>query len=218
MRNIPIDMTNGRQHMTNKHGKLEVVKYVDSLNVQVKFFATGYETIARAGEIRNGNVKDYMSPSVCGVGFMGKGVFKSIARGVVTKEYKTWINMLNRCYDPMYQARCPTYVGCSVCAEWHNFQNFAEWMSTQDHEGKQLDKDIKVEGNKVYSPDTCTFATPADNTAEACAKHYTFLSPCGVITEVYNLNSFCRENGLDQGHMSQVNLGNRNQHKGWKKA
>ncbi|AUR92613.1 winged helix-turn-helix DNA-binding domain protein [Vibrio phage 1.174.O._10N.261.55.A8] len=218
MRKIPSDMVAGTQHMTNKHGKLEVVEYADATNVRVKFVDNGYETTARAADIRNGNVKDYMSPSVYGVGFMGKGGFKSILRGIVTKEYKTWVNMLGRCYDQKYQTRCPTYVGCSVCKEWHNFQNFAEWMATQDHDGKQLDKDIKVEGNKVYSPDTCTFVTPADNTAEACAKHYAFLSPDGLIEEIYNLNSFCSDNGLDQGHMSQVHLGKRNQHKGWRKA
>jgi hypothetical protein len=34
---------------------------------------------------------------------------------------------------------------------------FRAWMETQDWEGKQLDKDIIVPGNKVYSPATCAF-------------------------------------------------------------
>ena len=35
--------------------------------------------------------------------------------------------------------------------------SFRAWMMQQDWEGKQLDKDILVPGNKMYSPDTCVF-------------------------------------------------------------
>jgi hypothetical protein len=39
------------------------------------------------------------------------------------------------------------------------FSNFKSWMETQDWEGKELDKDLLMEGNKVYSPDTCCFVS-----------------------------------------------------------
>lgn len=37
-------------------------------------------------------------------------------------------------------------------------------MILQDHEGNHLDKDILVEGNKVYSPETCVFISAKLNT------------------------------------------------------
>jgi hypothetical protein len=71
--------------------------------------------------------------------------------------YRVWYNMLNRCYSESYLKKYPTYRGCSVCPEWIYFMTFKAWMMTQDFEGKQLDKDILFEGNKIYNPETCRF-------------------------------------------------------------
>ena len=71
--------------------------------------------------------------------------------------YSRWASMFMRCYSIAYQDKYPTYRGCSVSDEWLLFSNFKKWMEQQDWEGKQLDKDLLVEGNKVYSPDTCVF-------------------------------------------------------------
>ena len=77
--------------------------------------------------------------------------------------YSRWVNMIKRCYSDEYQARYPTYIGCSVCDEWLLFSNFKEWMTGLDWQGKELDKDILVQGNKIYSPDNCIFLTSAIN-------------------------------------------------------
>lgn len=217
MRKVPSDMVAGTLHMSKKCGELEVIEYVRHGNVAIRFLNTGHEIKAAANNIRKGEVKDKLAPSVFGVGFIGLGRFKPSIKGRVIREYATWQNMIQRCYDQKYQERFPTYVGCSVCQEWHNFQVFAEWMTTQDHEGKQLDKDIKSEGNKVYSPETCTFVTNSENTIKAMAKLYRFKSPQGDSVDIYNLNEFCRENGLDVSAMSKVHLGKWNQHKKWTK-
>ena len=71
--------------------------------------------------------------------------------------YLTWRNMLMRCYDPKCQAKYPTYIGCSVVPEWHRFMTFRAWMTMLDWQGRELDKDILVPGNKVYGPQTCVF-------------------------------------------------------------
>ena len=78
--------------------------------------------------------------------------------------YRAWNEMLRRAYCPKFLARFPTYIGVTVCEEWHSFMAFRDWMETQDWQGKHLDKDIIVPGNKVYSPDTCVFVPPAINT------------------------------------------------------
>lgn len=77
--------------------------------------------------------------------------------------YRVWRGMLERCYSEKYQARQPTYIGCSVCDEWLTFSNFKSWMEQQDWEGKELDKDLLVEGNKVYSPESCAFVDNMTN-------------------------------------------------------
>jgi len=73
--------------------------------------------------------------------------------------YMTWNNMLKRCYSAKYQERKPTYKGCSVSEEWLTFSNFKRWMERQDFEGKHLDKDLLLEGNKIYSYETCAFVS-----------------------------------------------------------
>lgn len=78
--------------------------------------------------------------------------------------YKTWKNMLDRCYSAKYQEKQSTYRGCTVSDDWIVFSKFKAWMEKQEFEGKQLDKDLLVEGNKIYSENTCVFVTPMVNT------------------------------------------------------
>ena len=75
--------------------------------------------------------------------------------------------MLRRCYNKKSHKKHPTYVDCKVCEEWLNFQNFAKWYENNYYEVEgermELDKDILVKGNKVYSPDTCIFVPKTIN-------------------------------------------------------
>lgn len=81
----------------------------------------------------------------------------------ICKYYRTWASMLSRCYSAKFQESNKTYMGCTVSEEWHTFSNFRAWMQEQNWEGKQLDKDLLIEGNKVYGPDTCAFVTQTVN-------------------------------------------------------
>lgn len=71
--------------------------------------------------------------------------------------YKTWTSMIRRCYSDKYHKHKPTYIGCTVCDEWKYFSNFEKWFKENYKDGLVLDKDILIQGNKVYSPQTCCF-------------------------------------------------------------
>ena len=71
--------------------------------------------------------------------------------------YDKWQAMLWRCYSKKSLYKHPSYKDCLVCSEWLKLSNFKSWMETQDWEGRHLDKDLLVPGNKLYSPDTCCF-------------------------------------------------------------
>lgn len=77
--------------------------------------------------------------------------------------YSTWSDLIHRCYAEVSLTTHPTYSECYVCDEWLTFSNFKVWMDQQDYEGKQLDKDILIPGNKVYSPKTCVFVSGRTN-------------------------------------------------------
>ncbi|MGB4660176.1 MAG: hypothetical protein WBI07_13425 [Mobilitalea sp.] len=98
--------------------------------------------------------------------------------------YKGWYDMHYRCYSEKLHERYPTYIGCSVCDEWHDFNNFLEWYKENYYEieGQKmdLDKDILVKGNKVYSPDTCIFVPHEINTIFVNGKKNRGEYPLGV--------------------------------------
>ena len=214
----PTDMIVGSLHKTNLCGVLVVVDYRNADEVLVRFNETGYERLARAKHIRKGKVSDPFARKVCGVGYIGIGDYSKTSGLDHKRIYSTWNSMLERCYSNKSLAKNPTYRGCSVCDEWQCLQSFAKWMIAQDYKNKELDKDIKVSGNKVYSPITCLFVSRSENTIAAHAKFFTFKSPSGEIVKIYNLSEFCRKNNLNIGNMSSVNRSKKRSHKGFTKA
>lgn len=100
---------------------------------------------------------------ICGIG-VNDYKEKVNIDGKIIKPYKVWYSMLNRCYSEKYQNRYPTYKDCTVCDEWLSFANFKKWYDENyphhlENKGIKLDldKDLLVTGNKIYSPDTCVF-------------------------------------------------------------
>lgn len=75
-----------------------------------------------------------------------------------TREYKSWLNMLARCYDKNRDKFC--YYGArgiTVCERWRSsFPNFLEDMGPRS-KGKTLDRYPDKNGN--YEPGNCRWAT-----------------------------------------------------------
>ena len=144
-------------------GDFKILKYNDSRNVEIQFLKTGYETSVELGNIKSGSVKDLYSPSVYGAGITGTKYPPTI-NGVITKEYDLWQSMLQRCYSKNFQKKHQTYEGCEVSDNFKSYEYFYEWCNKQigfsnDGDGNpfQLDKDLLIKGNKVYSETTCVF-------------------------------------------------------------
>lgn len=99
---------------------------------------------------------------------------KPIVNGkqIADPAYYAWAGMLNRAYDPKCHARQPTYVGVTVCKEWHSFRAFRTWWLANYRDGFQCDKDLLVVGNKEYGPDACIYVPQWLNT---------FTIDCGAV-------------------------------------
>ncbi|PHR55983.1 MAG: AP2 domain-containing protein [Robiginitomaculum sp.] len=94
--------------------------------------------------------------------------------------YRMWVNMLKRCYDNEFHKKNPTYIGCSVSIDWWMFSKFREWVKNKDWIGKQLDKDLLIQGNKVYSSGTCVFVSREVNNITGGGNSATGEYPQGV--------------------------------------
>jgi len=204
---------------SKKYGKFNIIDYIDARNVIVEFIATSFRTKTQAVHIRSGAVKDKLSPVIYGVGFIGEGARSRNTQKDKSKSkaYTVWSGMLERCYSNKSHVKHPSYKGCTVCDEWHNFQNFAFWFDVNYIKGFDLDKDIKVSGNKIYSPSTCQFVSKRKNRSFSSEKEYLLLSPDGNPTKIKNMKNFCKMNNLHKTSMSSVVTGNLKQHRGWTK-
>ena len=139
--------------------KMKIIEYNGADNVLIEF-QDKYKAKIRTQytAFRMGNIKNPYHPIIYDIGYIGQGKYLAVN---YKKAYNHWRKMLQRCYDPYYINKHLSYTDCFVCEEWHCFQNFAKWYVENiyncNNEIMDLDKDILIKGNKIYSPETCVF-------------------------------------------------------------
>lgn len=152
----------GEERLNNQGCLMKVVVYNEHDDITVQFLdAYKAEVHTSYNDFIKGSVKNPYYSSVYGMGIIGVK-YPARINGEKEKEYKTWHSMLQRCFDEKYKETHPSYKNVTCCDEWLLYENFYEWIHSQEnfdkwHEGKRwgLDKDIIKKGNKVYSPETC---------------------------------------------------------------
>lgn len=189
MGNIKKDRT-GERHLTKEGYWVKIVGCDGNCNFSIEF-EDGVRLNGKTYQnIKNGEIKNPYHPSVCGVGYNGIGIHIANKRN---KVYSVWGNLLKRCYNKKQQLKQPTYKGCTVATEWHNFQNFAEWYhnnyNLEPIKSWHLDKDILVKGNKIYSPETCCIVPREINVLFKVATIRNSL-PRGVSINSRNVNKY----------------------------
>lgn len=120
------------------------------------------------GNLKDIHIKDAISGNTKTCGCIMKEGGKHLIKysGSIKWIAGSYHGMMARCYNPncshykYYGAR-----GVTVCDEWrNNYQNFLDWaLANGWQKGLHLDKDIKIPGNKLYSPGTCTWVTKSKN-------------------------------------------------------
>ena len=140
--------------------EMKIIKYINTKKVVIKFYS-GFVTTKSYRAFIDGEIRNPYYKSIYGVGYLGEGKYKINKNGKVTKCYKTFSHMIDRCYNMESYDKQHTYANCTVCDEWHNYQNFAKWYENNfyqiPNELMCIDKDILIKGNKIYSPETCVF-------------------------------------------------------------
>ena len=152
----------GEEKNNNQGSLMRIIEYNKCSDIVIEFqdkYKTRVYTNYQA--FNSGNVNNPYYPSAYGVGITGNKYPVSVNRKNI-KEYRTWRDMLRRCFDEEYREKHPTYKDTTCCDDWLLYENFYEWLHKQENFDKWLngkrwsiDKDIIIKGNKIYSPDTC---------------------------------------------------------------
>lgn len=135
----------------------------------VQFVETGYTVKALWENIKLGKIADPYKKNNYG-GWQGEFEKTSYWK----QADQLWRNMMKRCYSTKDEKG---YLGKDVTVDdrWLCFANFLEdlpklenfdlWLEGQNADSTKynLDKDFKIDGNKVYSREACMFLTEAFN-------------------------------------------------------
>lgn len=180
----------GEVFKTNEGYTIQIVEYFGCNNCTIEFENGRREYNKQYTHVKRGVIKNKEHRGKLGIGYIGIGPHSTSISNRITSCYRCWSGILCRCYDERTRLKYPTYIDTIVCEEWHNFQNFAEWYKDNYIEGYQLDKDILIKGNKIYSPETCCFVPSVINTLFTNRRKLRGELPLGVTKLKSNKSKF----------------------------
>lgn len=147
---------------------MKIIEYNNSDNIVVEFQDEfKHKKRTTYSLFRKNSIRNPYYPSYLGIGIVG------VKYSSNTKEYIAWSSMITRCYSKLTEQNKNFYYkyqNVSVCKEWLLYETFYEWLHSQDNwdilkDSKfEIDKDILIKGNKVYSPETCCLVPHNVNT------------------------------------------------------
>lgn len=155
----PNDMVYGKigeERIMNNGLKAKIIEVYNYRNITVEF-EDGYTIRNRTySNFVRGTIKNPYAKKTFGIGYSGN------YEDYNSKAHSVWIAMLGRCYKTTDKAyKNYGAIGVKVCEKWKCFANFQKWYNENiyeiENEKVHLDKDILVDGNNIYSPETCIF-------------------------------------------------------------
>lgn len=148
---------------------------------------------------------EYQKTLIYGVGINDSVEHVSVNRKLIPS-YNYWVSMLRRCYNND-ENKNKTYKGCTVCEEWKYFSNFKCWFEENYVDGWEIDKDILVKGNRIYSPKTCCFVPHEINSIFTKSNRRRGCLPIGVYYNKRNKKyaTQCNVEGYRRGHFGYYN-------------
>lgn len=193
---LPIKERSGKCYQSKNFGVIKIIEYFTSRNCTIQFEDGTILKDVNYYSILKGGATNPNQPSVYDKGYLGIGKYSQSDN---KKLRSIWNSILTRCYNTNQELKYLAYKDVSVCEEWHNFQNFAEWFyknyNPETMQDWHLDKDVLVRGNKIYSPETCCFIPAEINTCFAINRikgEY----PTGV----------CKANSKEVKYKAQINI------------
>lgn len=77
--------------------------------------------------------------------------------------YLKWQQVIRRCDSTEYTLKRPN-LSADISDDWRYFSKFRKWMEEQEWQNKEIDKDLLIRGNRLYSAETCLLVDTVVNT------------------------------------------------------
>ena len=190
----------GEELLNYQNDLMKIIIYNDANDIIVEF-QDEYKGKVHTNyySFKHKSVKNPYHPEVCKVGIIGSKYMSRLPHGKPTKEYETWRGILRRCFDDKRKSLQPTYKNITCCEEWLLYENFYEWLHSQDNfnkwldsDGWAIDKDILIKGNKIYSHNTCCLVPKNVNNLFIKSQNVRGEYPIGVGKQYKNFTAKCQ--------------------------